>query len=895
MRAGTVIYATLLGLLASPSRAIKLAGRDLNAELLPSYDYIIVGGGISGLVVGNRLDNYEEFIQVPQFVGSDVGSKYDWRLGTVPQTYLDGAARPFPQGKALGGGSILNAMCWNRGGSDDFDSWRELGNPGWDWQGLLPYFIKSETYTPVFSEDIARRFSINYNPAVHGFDGPVQVGYPKYFYNQSINFFAALNELGVPTQFDPNDGTSAGAAFIPTDLDPNNQTRSDARRTYWDPYVNRPNFHIITGQQVTRINIAGFEGNPVSGIPTTGGSVDGEGSNPGLGDGGLFGDGSTNPPDTADGTETTRSAARQLPEGLRITGIEFAPNATAQRTNVSMTREVIVCAGALHSPQLLQLSGIGSRKLLETYGIPSAVDLPGVGNNMQDHYLVGTFYPYNNVSDSPARLTQDPIYNAQARDEYNSMKTGPWTAGSPNGVAFPSLPSASNISTDLLQRAYNQDPADYLLEGLDPSIIAGYAAQKTSLVRSLLNDNVAAWEIINNNVGSLTVAIMHPFSRGSCNINSPNPFMPPSIDPRYGSNPVDLDILVEALRFNRRILATAPMVELQPAQFVPPADADDATLLQVVKNGIRTEYHPSGTCAMLPREQGGVVDPRLRVYGTQNLRVIDASIHPLVPAAHLQASVYAVAEKGADIVKEDNVDVMPSPASSALSSSQSSTSTVAGSSSSSSTNPQSPQSSAAGSIGGSSSASTREILSGASPTSDLASPSASEPADRSPDGSSFESVSSAAVADGPSSTPSLEPSLSVDISSVVSILTSAAPMPSTEVPGTIDPPTEDSILSPESLTSLSSVVDSLISVLTSSEVASTPTLAELLIDVTQNTASVPSQGAATTVDFASSPSPSTLSVSAAASGSSNDLTPERRAAIAAFIDWLRRLLATFSR
>jgi choline dehydrogenase len=165
------------------------------------------------------------------------------------------------------------------------------------------------------------------------------------------------------------------------------------------------------------------------------------------------------------------------------------------------------------------------------------------------------------------------------------------------------------------------------------------------LVEMLGSAKVGAYEIINNNAGSLTVSIQHPFGRGVVQIISDNPFDPPSIDPRWGSNPIDLQILIEALRFNRQILATAPMVELQPAQFVPTVDADDASLLATIKNGIRTEFHPSGTCAMLPLEHGGVVDSHLRVWNTQNLRVVDAGMMPLVPAAHLQATVYAVAEK----------------------------------------------------------------------------------------------------------------------------------------------------------------------------------------------------------------------------------------------------------
>lgn len=223
--------------------------------------------------------------------------------------------------------------------------------------------------------------------------------------------------------------------------------------------------------------------------------------------------------------------------------------------------------------------------------------------------------------------------------------SGPWTAGSPNALAFPPLPLISNSSGSILKGADDQDPTEYLVSGLDPSIIAGYTLQKNSLVKRLAAKTVAAYEIINNNAGSLTVSVMHPFSRGICSINSPDPFEPPIIDPRWLSNPVDRQVLIEALLFNRKILATPSMLELQAAQFVPPKEADEDALNQVINNGIRTEFHPSGTCAMLPLEQGGVVDAHLRVWGTQNLRVVDASIFPMVPAAHLQAVVYGVAEK----------------------------------------------------------------------------------------------------------------------------------------------------------------------------------------------------------------------------------------------------------
>ncbi len=225
------------------------------------------------------------------------------------------------------------------------------------------------------------------------------------------------------------------------------------------------------------------------------------------------------------------------------------------------------------------------------------------------------------------------------------MVEGPWTAGSPNGLAFNPLPLISNNSASILRGAANQDPAQYLVQGTDPTILAGYARQKQSLVQRLARKNVASYEIINNNAGSLTVAVMHPLSRGTCHITSANPFDPPAIDPRWLTNPVDREVLVEALLFNRRILATPPMLELRAAQFVPPINADNNALNSIINNGLRTEFHPSGTCAMLPLAHGGVVDSHLRVWGTRNLRIVDASIFPLVPAAHLQSVVYAVAEK----------------------------------------------------------------------------------------------------------------------------------------------------------------------------------------------------------------------------------------------------------
>jgi choline dehydrogenase-like flavoprotein len=226
------------------------------------------------------------------------------------------------------------------------------------------------------------------------------------------------------------------------------------------------------------------------------------------------------------------------------------------------------------------------------------------------------------------------------------MFSGPWTAGAINTVAFPSLQSISQNWTNMMAAAVNQTTTQHLLSGLHETIVAGYEAQKTVLVDLLSRTDVGAYEILNDNIGLLAVATMHPFSRGSVHIQSTNPFLQPLIDPRYCSNPLDCQILVEALLFNNRLVNTSSMRQLEPGPYAPFfQNATSETLMPAIWTGLRTEFHGTGTTSMLPLNLGGVVDTHLRVYGTSNLRVMDAGIIPLVPAAHLQAPIYAIAEK----------------------------------------------------------------------------------------------------------------------------------------------------------------------------------------------------------------------------------------------------------
>jgi choline dehydrogenase-like flavoprotein len=658
----------------------------LNTPLLAEYNYIIVGGGPSGLVVANRLsenpnvnvllleagpaDVGEDIVYIPGFIGHDIGGRYDWNLSTVPQAYLDSNARSIPQGRALGGGTLLNGMLWNRGGRADYDDWVQLGNPGWSWDDMLPYFKKSETYSPIQSSSIAEQYSTREDKSVHGYAGPVNVSFPNYTWNASINLFSALNELGVPTAFDPNAGDVAGASYLPFDLEPVTQTRNTARRAYYDSIVGRPNLWVSTEKTVTQVLFNGAQGNLDASTPVTQELALGQGTSPGI-TGGIFGNGSVlnitslPPIPPLRGGYAKRDRLRTVwtklkrslrffqrqnrsPSGspLTATGVEFASDAQSPRQTIRATREVILAAGAIHTPQLLMLSGIGPADELDSFGIQTLVNLPGVGSNLQDHMQVWCWAPYHDpYTSNPTSMNNDQIFVNTAWNDYWTSRTGPFTSGAIAGVAFPSLPAITNDAAALANLAAAQLPSMFLHDSPDRSLVAGYSAQLSLLSAALRDSSRAAFELINANDGDLTVATMRPLSRGTLRLASSQPFTPPLIDPRYGSNPIDIQVLQRAIAFNKRIIATDSMAQLAPVQMFPPADASNDEVVQWIRSKGQTEYHPSGTAAMMPLRLGGVVDPELLVYGTGNLRVVDASVMPMVPAAHLQAVVYGVAEK----------------------------------------------------------------------------------------------------------------------------------------------------------------------------------------------------------------------------------------------------------
>lgn len=251
----------------------------------------------------------------------------------------------------------------------------------------------------------------------------------------------------------------------------------------------------------------------------------------------------------------------------------------------------------------------------------------------------------NNKSFVTLNSLTDPAFNASAERQYRANKTGPWTARVSTAIAFLSLPQITNDTEEIISSAY-VNGNDFLPDTYESTLRHGYQLQRNILASRLNLSQTPAYEILNDNAGALTITLQRPFSRGYTEIRSNNPFDTPIVDPRWAVNPADFTTLVRAIDFNQQILRTTAYRVLNPS-FTnrPHQNALDGELRSFINTELETEFHPSGTCAMLPLDQGGVVDTQLLVYGTDNLRVVDASMMPMIPGAHLMAAVYAVAEK----------------------------------------------------------------------------------------------------------------------------------------------------------------------------------------------------------------------------------------------------------
>lgn len=334
-----------------------------------------------------------------------------------------------------------------------------------------------------------------------------------------------------------------------------------------------------------------------------------------------------------------------------MTGVEYAASADGARSTIAVDKEALMAAGSIHTPAILQISGIGATALHEEIGVDTVVDLPAVGQNFQDHILLSAVATITTDEITSSLLTSNETFAAEALAQYEQDRTGPYTTPTGDFLLFLPLTTYSNASASIASQADSQDGTQYLPSDAPAEVIAGYQKEQAILNDRLTRNDSAVLEVIWD-TGTLVLGLQHPYSRGYVKASSNSTFDMPNATPGYLSNPLDLAIMKEALTFARRVWATDAVASLSPVELLPGANVTaDADIESWIRDSVGTLYHPAGSCKMGTREEGGVVDTELKVYGVSNLRVVDASVMPLLPATHIMTAVYGVAEKAADIIK----------------------------------------------------------------------------------------------------------------------------------------------------------------------------------------------------------------------------------------------------
>ncbi|KAH6643611.1 choline dehydrogenase-like protein [Boeremia exigua] len=584
------------------------------------YDYVIVGGGITGLIVANRLSEDKSrsvlVIEAGNNVDTDAtkipykandltaanGLMWDG-INSSAEPGLGNNSYPVIVAKVLGGGSVINGMVYDRGSAADYDAWEALGNPGWGWRGLEPYFKKGTTYQPA-TPDVVKDFNITWDPSTYG-KGPLKVSVTSNQYADLKDYWKAWKATGVHVPKDGNNGESYGPSWYPNTMDATTGRRAHARYAYYDPIQARTNLKILTGATAQKI---------------------------------IF--------DSKD-----KPTAK---------GIEFV-DATGKVSTVTATKEVILAAGSIQTPKLLQLSGVGPEGILKAAGIKVRVELDAVGSNFQDHpWATVMFNTTTTTFPNPNSLNTNATFNASAWAEYETKKTGPYTNARGNALAFISLPdmtSSDNVNS-IVKSIGGQQDEQYLpaLYKNNKKLLRGFAAQRKVITDIFKRRDAAVAEFpVPADASFGLVGVEKPLSRGTVSINPANPNGPALVLHNAFVNPVDRTILGISTRYYRTVLASPILSRFKISETVPGAqyktdtEIYDALLAQGALSP--TLAHPSGSCPMMPESAGGCVNEKLLVYGTRRLSVIDASIIPIIPSCHLQATMYGIGEKAADIIK----------------------------------------------------------------------------------------------------------------------------------------------------------------------------------------------------------------------------------------------------
>ncbi len=523
-----------------------------------SYDYVIAGGGSAGCVLANRLSADPSvkvalleagpadklfLIHMPAgYAGLMKTGWVDWGYHTEPQRGLNDRRLFWPRGKVLGGSSSVNAMIYIRGVSSDYDLWAQLGNRGWAWDDVLPYFKKAEHYWDGANE-------------LHGGDGPLQVSRPGVAGTLNVAWIEAGRQVGYPYTPDFNGDHQEG--FGPIDTTTSKGRRASSAVCYLRPALSRPNLTVITKAQATRIVV----------------------------------------------------------ERGRAVGVEYAQD--KQKHEVRASREVIVCGGAINSPQLLLLSGIGPAAEIGGHGIRPVHDLPGVGKNLQDHLHGAVKY----MCTKPVSLYS--VFKPTA-----VWRHIVWYLLTHKGVA-----ASNGLETLAFLKTRPEAIAPDLQFHFVPALYADHGRK-----------------IIHRHGFMGYYNMQRPEARGEITLKSSDPLEHPAIQPNYFTNEADIRVLRDGFKMAREIFAQKAFDPYRGAEYAPDKPIKtDAEIDAYHRSSCKSLYHPVGTCKM-GRDDMAVVDETLRVRGLEGLRVVDASIMPRLISGNTNAPTIMIAEKAAEMI-----------------------------------------------------------------------------------------------------------------------------------------------------------------------------------------------------------------------------------------------------
>ncbi|KAI9793364.1 MAG: hypothetical protein M1816_000256 [Peltula sp. TS41687] len=474
-------------------------------------------------------------------------------------------------------------MTYARAEDVQIDAWETIGNKGWNWNSLFPYYKKSEEFRPPTVAQVANGAS--YVAQFHGETGPLDVGYLYNLANGSLfhMFNNTWEEFGIPYNPDINGGHMHGFTVWPSTADVLANVREDSAQAYYYPIRSRRNLHVFNG--------------------TIGNKI-------------IWNDGYK-------GDAVAKAVEVTLADGT----IDV----------IYAKKEVIISAGTLRSPAILELSGVGNPAIMSQYGISTKIALPGVGENLQDQTNSLHLYTSNEnrtaLGPYVAFTDLQDLFGKDAAAEFASSTNASITAWAA---------AVSNAN----HNAISASALEYLFQ-IQHNLVFQQAFPSAEIITTFFGNIVgsAFWGLV-------------PFSRGSVHIASADPLTYPRINPNFFLIDFDLTVQVALAKQARKFWATAPIstlpaAEAQPGLLTVPANASDAEWAAWIKQSSTTNYHPVGTAAMMPRHLGGVLDERLKVYGTRNVRVVDASVFPFQVSGHPTATLYAIAEKAADMIKAD--------------------------------------------------------------------------------------------------------------------------------------------------------------------------------------------------------------------------------------------------